>query len=329
MNFTPIIQKSMEWCDAHFLAMRLLRHTPYILVFKTTNFCWYQCPHCCESAGPKNPRVFIPEQVIDYYLDLAKSDPCFSNNVVFTGGEIMSAYRVGSVDYVPHILNKSLDLDISTDIKTNAAWARAEFGNRIFQDLQHVISTHKPYALQISLSLDSFHKNALENNAAVISRLAKMPDVHVAINVARFHDYSCKMSELLSAVKAKKNSVDEVVYGDADHLKKGWIVNDRVLVLDSAPVRVFDGGRAKNMPGALHTEFPQFKFLAKNGAHLLALDTFGRATLGENSGRKISASWVSGKTAKHLMQVRSDLVLATLREELRARLFDGWRSESR
>lgn len=320
MNFIPILQKYLAWRDRHFPVGRALRHAPYVLVFKTTNYCWYQCPHCCECAGPNNPRNFIPAATICNYLDQASQDPWFSHQVVFTGGEIMSAYRFGPADYVPQLLNHSLDLGYGTDIKTNGAWARAAFGEQIYQDLHQVISTHKHYSMQISLSLDGYHKNALENNAILISRLAKMPDTRVKVNVAGLNNHKDMFPALLERIKSNGVTVDDVFWGSPGHFLPATLVGGQV-VLQKSFGTLFDGGRAKNLDGAHHSKFPQFKFMTSDNHSLIALDSFGRVTLGENSGRKISTKWHN----KDLIQIRCDLVSATWREETRARLLDGWK----
>lgn len=329
MNFIETsIYKYLNWCDRHFPAVKLLRHTPYVLVFKTTNFCWYQCPHCCESAGPKNPRTFIPAGTICSYLNQAKSGPAFSNKVVFTGGEIMSAYRFGPADYVPTLLNHSLDLGIATDIKTNAAWVRAEFGKKIFQDLHQVISSHRPYKMQISLSLDQYHKNALENNAAVISSLAKMPNTPVIVHVSGFKDHVDMFPKLVERIKSQNLSAEEVWIGNPENMRSAVLVGGQII-LNYSNATLFNGGRAQNMECAKKTEFTQFTFLTADGMSLIAFDSAGRVTLGENSGRKISTKWDIKHGPKSLIYTRIDLVRAAWREEMRARLLDGWRGSHR
>lgn len=328
MNFIPvsIIYKYLNWRDRHFPMGNILRHTKYVLVFKTTNYCWYRCPHCCECSGPKNPRTFIPARTICSYLDQAHSDQSFSNTVVFTGGEIMSAYRFGPADYVPTLLNHSLDLGIGTDIKTNAAWVRAGFGESILQDLHHVISSHKPYSLQISLSLDRYHKNALENNAAVISRLAKMPNTNVVIHISGFNNHVDMFPALLEQLRSNGHTIDEVF--DLANMRSLPIVDDQIL-LHYSKGTLLDGGRAHNMEWAHHSDFPQFQFLSADGMSLIAFDSAGRVTLGENSGRKISTKWHTAHGPKSLLYTRVDLVKATWREETRARLLQGWRFNER
>lgn len=328
MNISPILEKYLAWRDNHFPMGRMFRHTPYVLIFKTTNYCWYQCPHCCECSGPNNPRKFIPAEIVCNYLDQASQYGQFSKQVVFTGGEIMSVYRFGPDGYVPKLLNKSLDLGYGTDIKTNAAWVRAGFGEKIFQDLHNVVSSHEPYSMQISVSLDKYHKNALENSAILISRLAKMPNMRLQVHVAGFQNHADMVPALLERIKSNGVKADEVFYGALDNLQSRIMVGGQIL-LRTGRATLFDGGRAKNLDGAFHTEFPQFVFFTPDMHSLIAFDSFGRVTLGENSGRKISTKWDTWRGPKPLINIRADLVRAIWREETRARLFDGWRLNER
>ena len=43
---------------------RLVRRNPYVMIFKTTNYCGYKCAHCCENSGPDQAKSFIPPFVI-------------------------------------------------------------------------------------------------------------------------------------------------------------------------------------------------------------------------------------------------------------------------
>lgn len=326
MNFIPmsIIHKYLNWRDRHFPAGNILRHTQYVLVFKTTNYCDLQCPHCCECSGPNNPRNFIPANIVCNYLDQAHSDPSFSNNVVFTGGEIMSAYRFGPADYVPTLLNHSLDLGVGTDIKTNAAWVRGEHAPKILSDLHNISVKHKPYALHMSLSLDRYHKDALENNARLIAGLA---DRQISVNTSGFENHVDMFPALIERIKSRNVSAEEVWIGNPENMRSAVLVGGKLLLTQSKAT-LFNGGRAQNMDWAKETEFPQFKFICESGV-LIAFDCAGRVTLGENSGRKISTKWRTARGPKSLLHTRVDLVKATWHEETRARLLDGWRFNQR
>lgn len=331
MNFKDIyhnslnlyLKKYLAWRDRHFPMGRALRHLPYVLVFKTTNYCDLQCPHCCECSGPTNPKEFIPESVVYNYLCQAKKDSSFSNSVIFTGGEIMSAYRFGPADYVVKLINGSLGLGIDTNIKTNAAWVGGEMGAKILSDLNNISVMHRPYALNLSLSLDRYHKDALENDARLITSLA---DRRIVVNVAGFKNHVNMFPQLLERIKSEK-SVAEILIGNPENMRPAVLVGGNLLLIETRGV-LFDGGRARGMAWAEHTKFPQFKFICDSGV-LIAFDSCGCATLGENSGRKISAKWCGVRGEKRLTDVRSDLLKAAWREETRARLLQGWRFNER
>ncbi len=316
----------LELHDRYLQAGRIYRHAKYGLVFKTTNYCWYQCPHCCESSGPNNPRIFMPADTICDYLTQAHADARFNNNVVFTGGEIMSSYRFGDDDYVPRLLNHSLDLGISTDIKTNAAWIRAGFGDKIIQDLADVTSRHKPYSLQISLSLDTFHKNALENNARVISSLAQECDTQLCVHVSEFSGKKSMLPDLLARVRQLGTGVEEVFLTPGGGCKKIRILHraGNVLIIPSTG-NLFAGGRAASMPDAAQDKFARFRFLYPDGSVVTAFDSAGNVTLGENWGRRISTPWKARNGNIPLDRIRVKMLRKVWNEELYARLFSGWR----
>ncbi|MCM1294795.1 MAG: hypothetical protein NC311_04530 [Muribaculaceae bacterium] len=302
----------------------LVRNLPYVVIFKTTNYCWFKCPHCCENSGPHQPKTFIPLGAIHYYLNQAATDPKFSGNVVFTGGEIMSSYRFGDPKYVPTLLNMCLQANIGTDIKTNAGWARTSFANDIYSDLGNVINNNKKYGLQISLSLDKFHTNSLENNTAILERFAvdKLP---VRIHIASFQDYQYMWPELQDALRKRGVRVDDGFILSGDQVQPVTTLNNSVII-NFSTAQLFDGGRARNLAVAQHTEFPQFKFMTHDGTVLMAFDTMGRVTLGENSGRKISTKWDAGHDKVFTMtHIRDTLVRQARHEEFRAKLFQNWR----
>ena len=116
---------------------------PYIIVFKTTHYFWNNCPNCCEDAGANMPKNYIPTPIIENYINQAVKDPQFSKDFVFTGGEIMSAYKYhNEKNYAKKLLNMALDNGCSVDIKTNAGWTLTPMRDAIFNDLVDVLSTH-------------------------------------------------------------------------------------------------------------------------------------------------------------------------------------------
>ena len=297
-----------------------VRLLPYDLVFKATHWCWYNCPHCCESAGKNRDKTFIPESVIKYYIDAAKQDPQFTNEVVITGGELMSAYNLMSPEYVPNLVNYILDKKISLDIKTNGAWVNAPLlRGRIFNDLRNLANNHNPLGFQISLSLDKYHPNALENNYEILKNLAqdKYIKIPMLIHISGFdadkHMYQTLITKLKHTPKIK---IDEVgVLSTSGSLIKMIRLNKHVCVRYSTVPCPFANGRAKDLPEAVPVELPQFSFIAgtqQNPSVLVAFDAAGNVTLGENSGKKISVPWRDKNgNPRPLPAIKADLVKQT------------------
>lgn len=318
------IMNIQKFIDKKLPVGAIVRDTRYCIVFKTTNYCWFKCPHCCEGSGPHQPKQYIPTNVINYYLAKACQDKLFTGQVVFTGGEIMSSYRFGDKSYVPTLLNMCLDGGLSTDIKTNAGWARTSFGEQIYTDMGDVINRHKKYSLQISLSLDKFHTNSIENNVALLTRFAT-DKLHVQIHIASFKDHQQMWPQLQDALRKRGVRVDDRIIISGNQVRPVTVLNDSVIV-NFSTAQLFDGGRARNLASAMHTEFPQFKFMASGNMVLMAFDVFGRVTLGENSGCKISAKWDAGNNEMYTLEyIRNTLVRNAWLEEIRARLLENWR----
>jgi len=298
-----------------------VKNFKYTLVFKTTNYCWFQCPHCCEQSGPDQEKTYIDSKIICDYLAQAKQDPLFSNNVVFTGGEVFSAYKFGDKNYVKDILNFALDNNIQTNIKTNAGWARTSWGQQIFTDLKEIAENHDKHNLHIpdlslSLSIDNYHTNCIENSLAVMDKLVGS---HIFITASSFSNAKDKLKQFEDALSKKFNVCTlQTLTG-----KQIKLLNDKTLYHSSYGT-LFDGGRARNMKESYQTPYPQFSFLDPiNNDVLIAFDNFGRVTLGENSGRKILTPWVDQyKKERTLSDIRNTLIKNTLQESLYVTLYD-------
>ena len=286
------------------------KELPYLLIFKTTNYCWFKCPHCCEKAGPDQEKTYIPQETITSFLTQAKQDSKFLNEVVFTGGEIFSSYKFGDKQYITNLLQFCIDNKIGADIKTNAGWANTSFGHEIFSDLKKLITKNEPGEhempkIQISLSLDTYHTNCFENNMRVIKELAGLP---VMIHLSSFDD----QEELLHTFE--QELFKHVKKDDLFSLNSGTnykLLNGKTLYFSSKAI-LFSGGRASKMNNAYQIQYPQFAFVsyAYNKPHtLVAFDNFGRVTLGENSGRKIMTPWLDEyKKNKNLPQIKKELL---------------------
>lgn len=311
---------------------QIVQNLPYVMIFKTTHWCPNKCPHCCESAGAHMPKTYIPADIIEQYIKQAKTDPKFANNIVFTGGEVMSAYQHHTPQYVPRLLNAALDNGCQVDIKTNAGWAIAKNAMReqIFDDLVDVLSAHSTSAfritpMQISLSLDRFHPHAMQKNIEVITGMArKQRNSSCLIHITSFEQDAGMFTELLNNLKTKYDVHQLMAFGgenNSDMVRTLsdtlWSVNGNIVLKFSIGT-LFDGGRAKDIDGAYHTPEPRFAFISgrQNPTILMAFDTFGNVTLGENSGKKITVPWRdSAGTPRPLSEIRKDLVRQTRKTE--------------
>lgn len=299
-----------------------VRRLPYVLVFKTTNYCWYNCLHCCENSGPDQAKYYIPAPVIKSYISQALTDPTFSKNVVFTGGEIMSSYRFGDKNYVPELLTFCQKNGVGVNIKTNAAWVNADFGKKIFDDLSEVISNGKPYSLQISVSLDNYHKNSLKNCIGFIKGLHKRDKMHAIVHLSSFDKDKYLYTELCNGLRKEGIKLNQAIFSDGRILD---VAGDKLILVASSAV-LFNGGRAVQLEEAQKTTFPQFSFLSPNKQVLMAFDSFGCVTLGENSGRKINTKWKHNEEEIYsLAHIKQNLISSAHFEEIRARLFYKWR----
>lgn len=312
---------------------QIVQNLPYAMIFKTTHWCPNKCPHCCESAGAHMPKTYIPADIIEQYIKQAKTDPKFANNIVFTGGEVMSAYQHHTPQYVPRLLNVALDNGCQVDIKTNAGWAIAKNAKReqIFNDLVGVLSAHSTSAfritpMQISLSLDRFHPHAMQKNIEVITGMArKQRNSSCLIHITSFEQDADMFTELLNNLKTKYDVHQLMAFGGENNSDMVctlsdtlWSVNGNIVLKFSIGT-LFDGGRAKDIDGAYHTPEPRFAFISgrQNPTILMAFDTFGNVTLGENSGKKITVPWRDSDGApRPLLDIRKDLVKQTRKTEV-------------
>ncbi|MCQ2598906.1 MAG: radical SAM protein [Alphaproteobacteria bacterium] len=304
---------------------KIIRDFPYTMVFKTTNYCWYNCHHCCESANAKQPKNFISNQIIENYLYQAISDPLFSGNVVFTGGEIMASYLFENADYVPYLLDKSLKMGLNVDIKTNAGWVKSNFCNKIFYDLNSVIAKHPDNELSVSLSLDKYHKNCFDNNYTVIKQFANQNN-HIQFHVSGFKETEYLFTELMNklAKSGIKTSTAYTIDTDDNLTESFYILNDNVKIYYTNGT-LFSGGRAKNIKNARRNNFPEFSFLSPDCEVLMAFDSFGRVTLGENNGKKISANWQAPfNRIWNLNYIRNKLIINAQLTEIYAKAFKNW-----
>lgn len=310
---------------------KLVRELPYVMVFKTTHWCWYNCAHCCEAAGKDRPAEFIPTDVIKYYTDAANSDPKFGKEIVLTGGEIMASYKFDMPYYVPDLINYISERGIGLDIKTNGAWIRnKDLRTKIVPDLIDINehrSGQRRFPYQLSLSLDKYHPNALDNTYEIICELARRNKNKpmILLHISGFTGQDKIYKELLAKLSGNHNIKIEEAFiaaksGNAIPLH---IINRCVALRPSFGAVLFAGGRAQNLPEATPAANPTFEILNQDAEVLMAFDAAGNVTLGENSGRKITVPWRDKDgNPRVLPAIRRDLVKRARYEQLRKRIID-------
>ena len=317
-------------CDCQNGVMHsVVAQRPYVLVFKTTNWCWNKCPHCCESSAPNNPKTFISEQVIKGYIKQATNDKRFSRAVVFTGGEITSAYKFVDRHYVPNIINYALNMGCSVDIKTNAGWVNSPLATQIYADIENIVKKRAPskksklqtlyeIPFQVSLSLDRFHNDALARNFKFIEHFAKTElGASFRIHVSSFDADSGMFDELLFRLKKSGIKVTEMfLLGEnTDEAKPVYGLNGNVIIQYGC-ADLFSGGRARDIKNAYNVPAPQFSFLNPDFDCLMAFDSMGMVSLGENCGPKIVCNWRDDNGNPHELQpILNCLVDTTYRAE--------------
>ncbi len=311
--------------DFYFPISGFVRKLPYSLVFKTTNYCWNNYPHCCERSGTAAPKVYMPADTIKSFISQVKQDPLFSGSVVFTGGEIFTAYRFHDKNYVPDLLNYALSNGCSVDIKTNAGWAlrKNDTGDRIFDDLVSVLSrfshgTLGMSGLQISLSLDRFHPLCLEKNARFITELSRrQKNSACMVHVSSFAQDADMFNTLLDELRRMGNSVEEYfAMGDASK-KVYYGINGTVIMYQTFGC-LFNGGRAKDQNLQNRSDVSPFQFLSGKTSPcvMMGLGVNGDIVLGENMDINIKTRWCDDNgNARPFRDIKQDLISNTRRAE--------------
>ncbi len=278
---------------------------PYNLIFKTTNWCWNNCPHCCESSGSNQPKKFIPESTIKGYIKQATQDERFTRSVVFTGGEITAAYKFVDTHYLPNIINYALNLGCDVDIKTNAGWVNAPLATKVYSDIENIVKKHAPKTkvksqikpevpFQVSLSLDRFHTNALERDFKFIEHFAKtdIPNALFRIHISSFSMDAGIFDELMFKLQKSGINITPAVRlrENSDLVDIEYLLNNNVIMMFGDSAELFSGGRAKNLKSAYRTPAPQFTFLDEADLScMIKFDENDYVILGENNGPKIAA----------------------------------------
>jgi hypothetical protein len=298
----------------------VIRQFPYIIGFKTTKYCFLQCAHCCENAGPDQAKTFIPVQSIFNILKSAKQDPLFTNSVIFTGGEIFSSYFYSNEKYVPDLLSFAAKNKIDTDIKTNAVWAKSKYFDAIMSDIENVVANNPEFLFQISLSIDRFHHNCIENNVRLISALTKMRGKYV-LNISSFTDDSEMCSALINALRRESISVTPGKILSNNKSFDAYMVGQDVLMFFKHSAQVRAAGRGIHLDNAKKLDMDWLSFMSPDHQVIMVFDVSGRVILGESGPDKISARWLkSNGNVRTLADVRHDLIRNARYKEFVARI---------
>lgn len=137
-------------------------------IFLLTNYCNAFCPHCHMSAGPHQPKDFIDIKDVLFYLDQFDSQPNFLKSIGFNGGEIMTAYKYHSPDYIPTLIQECVKRNYRIDLRTNALWTEDNtINNLIWTDLDNIDFSNYTSKLSFSMSIDRFHNNETANQKLI------------------------------------------------------------------------------------------------------------------------------------------------------------------
>lgn len=153
--------------------IKIMNHTPikFNAHFFLTTYCNAFCQHCLMSAGPHQPKNFMKLSDILFYFDQFDKEPNFNRSIGFNGGEVMTAYKYQSHDYIPKLIQECVNRNYRFDIRTNSLWTEDNTINSIVWDsLDNIDFSNYTNKAKFSLSIDKFHNNE-EANAKLISRL--------------------------------------------------------------------------------------------------------------------------------------------------------------
>lgn len=144
---------------------------PFNAHFLLTNYCNAYCSHCLMSAGPHQQKKFMKISDVFFYLNEFAKDSNFNGVVGLNGGEVMTAYKEYSPEYIPKILQECINRNYKIDIRTNSLWTADETINHtIWESLTNLDFSKYTEKITFSLSIDKFHAND-EANAKLISKI--------------------------------------------------------------------------------------------------------------------------------------------------------------
>ena len=216
--------------------------------FFLTTYCNAYCRHCLMSAGPHQPKNFMKLEDVLFYLDELGKDPNFNGGVGFNGGEVMTAYKDYSVEYIPSILQECINRNYRIDIRTNSLWVTDEtINSAIWESLTNLDFLKYTERINFSLSVDQFHAND-KANAKLISRILGNTDHPTNLNSLRDH---CTFKAYVIPDNYEENENETTyarLYGLLADLRDTYNIKFDQMSTDSIPQRYTGGLYMNNIP---------------------------------------------------------------------------------
>jgi organic radical activating enzyme len=314
INIGDKIQPPNGWpqMNKYFPTFHLYKNAPYYLTFTTTLYCDNHCAHCCENSGTHQKYTFIEPHVIKTIIAGATWDKRFNRNVVFTGGEIFTSYfRDETAGYIPDILSFCLNNGISTDIKTNGNWVNSDKREQIINDLVNLTGDKRK--LQMSLSLDGYHKNYVKNNASIITEIANSPS-KMDFHISGFSEFSNLRDKMLQQIRANGIELENgMIFRDEMTLEQVMVANQKNIIRFTAPKKPFWSGRAKNLGEHADKKSKFAKLRIFDGESLIVnVRPDGYIQLGENTGENIRLKYMMFNVFGNLRYIRHGFIIKTL-----------------
>lgn len=198
------------------------------------------------SAGPHQPKNFMNIDDVLFYLNEFDQDSNFNRAVGFNGGEVMTAYKHQSPDYIPTIIQECVNKSYKIDLRTNSLWTEDNTINSIiWNSLDNIDFSKYTNKIKFSLSIDKFHNNE-SANAKLISRICNSD----LCNHFEFDAF------LIPDNPDDDTAPDEVIYSRFSSLLRSLRANGikfSDIDLDDIPTRYNFGLYLNNVPFFIET----------------------------------------------------------------------------
>ena len=217
------------------------------LSLKVTNWCDFNCAHCCECSGRNNPTNFIPLTRIEQYIHEFQEVPFnLSPHYTIGGGESLAPYQFGNSEYIPQVLSCIYKVGGIPTIKTNGVWGkRYDMRSDTLKSLAKSAYMGDKL-LTLDISVDEFHNN-LDGVANIMTDVVQSDYLLSAIRICLLGFNTPGTQKAMMALRAKLS--DREIY--CEDLPNGdmgvYCTNNRGMrVIVDDVVDVYDLGRAKD-----------------------------------------------------------------------------------